>query len=229
MRRYSKQIQIEREEILKRFYGFSQGHAVYAIVHRNIHGKIPIYVGESKNPKKRFKQHLAVMFGGRKDKSKLADRLRMIRARAEIIEFQHLETVKNVAFALAREASWAQALTNCGFELSNTWPEHQSSATSIGYKRLMARMVASDLEKLATNLQLVCQPCNQLTYVSSLDLKDLSIYDFTLSHINQRIMCDKCSSPMNASIKRSNKLDKMLQIDRYNCNVESFKSAIGIV
>ena len=229
MRRYSKQKQIEREEILKRFYGFSQGHAVYAIVHRNIHGKIPIYVGESKNPKKRFKQHLAVMFGGREGQGPLARKLQKILRKSEIIEFHHLENVKNIAQALAKEASWAQALKKSGFELANTWAEHHSNVKFISKKRLMSRMRLSEVEYLDVHVVLDCPKCHTDITITKTDLVKSDIRDITILELDRTIVCEMCQCQMNLDIDCHPKLEQLLKIDPFTCDVEGFKLALGIL
>ena len=229
MRRYSKQVQIEREEILKRFYGFSQGHAVYAIVHRNRHGRIPIYVGESRNPKRRFKQHLAVMFGGRDGQGSLARKLRNILRQSEIIEFHHLENVQNIAQALAKEASWAQALKKSGFELANTWAEHHSNMKFVSKKRLMSRMRLSELENLDVYVVLDCPSCHTAITITQTDLVKSDIRDITILELDGTILCEMCQCQMSVDIKCHPKSEQLLKIDTFICDVEGFKLALGIL
>lgn len=130
-RRYRPGIQVQRDEILNSFYGFSDApHVVYAVVQRFGRDRSPIYVGETSKPRKRFEQHLKVARGGRENRSAIGRRERGVVERGGALEFHALEDCQDRIHVLAREAAWARALRRAGCNLANTWPEHRAAAQS---------------------------------------------------------------------------------------------------
>lgn len=126
---YRPEVAAQRDDILKRFYGFEEAqHHVYAVVAHIRGEKLPIYVGETARPRKRFKQHLAVAWGGREVDNKAGKWERELVRRGGKLEFHGLEGTTDRVRGLALESAWTRALRRHGCSLANTWPEHRKEA-----------------------------------------------------------------------------------------------------
>lgn len=117
---YRPEVSAQRDDILKRFYGFEEAqHHVYAVVAHIRGEKLPIYVGETARPRKRFEQHLAVAWGGREVDNKAGKWERELVHRGGTLEFHGLEGTTDRVRGLALESAWGRAL--CG-GLDALWP-----------------------------------------------------------------------------------------------------------
>lgn len=221
--------QAARNAILKRFYGFGNGpHYVYAVVARQNRSSRPIYVGETSRPKKRFEQHLAVAYGGREDNSRNGRLERKFIATGAVIEFHCLEECANRIEALAREAAWARALSSRGYNLGNSWAEHQAASETELVP--LARLAALSLsEALTTGLQfgLSCTRCGTVLELSHESLQAMRLRNPKLDSLAKSIACPDCSVSYELALLPELEQNRMRRIDPASADTESFLRSIA--
>jgi len=137
-------------------------HVVYALLARQGRGRRPIYVGETRNARRRFDTHLKTMFGGRDDDSARGQRLRALGVAGHRLEMEILEGVPHRLAALGCEAGWVRALAASGFDLANARAGHGlEPGGAVGAERVpLSRLRALPLSEavvLELDLELRCR------------------------------------------------------------------------
>ena len=195
MKRYYKpEIQKLRQQALSKIYGFSpDGYFVYVLIRRVGRAKIPFYVGETGNPKDRFKTHLATAYGGFDAGSRINKYWGDIIKRGESLEMYALNKTATKIDALCREVGWTRILKENGYLLQNMGKFYESGCKQQTLtQNLRKSLHLSKIFEKKCIIVCKCKSCLVTFELRHDEISKIEIGDPMVCTLQKKITCPQC-------------------------------------